>query len=249
MRRRQSQSGFAVRKRRRTNNRFAPARAGQVALRRRSNPRNAGFLGIEYKFLDSELTPTTLSTTTWGAHNPTAGGSVNTISCPAIGDTESSRDGKNYAITSVHVKGIFHFILSEAVANPIPEVQARVLIYWDKQTNATEATATDIMDGGGTNDVLAFRNLQQSTRFQVLFDKVITLRPHNLSEALNSFSTGLRRFPWTFNKRFKTPIRVNCVGTTANVSSVSDNNLGIIACADTANWVQIEYQARVRFVG
>lgn len=228
----------------------ASYRAGMQAAMRKKNTRTAGFIDIENKFLDSELTTTALSTS-WASYNPTGTGCTDSISVPAQGDGESERDGRVYHINSIHVKGLISVPASESGAGPLVDPFVRVVLYWDTQTNGAEAVATDIMDAGGTSDVLAFRNLQNSKRFIVLKDKVMRLRPQKLNEgAQNLFATTGLQVPFQMNKKFKKPIKVRCTGTTANVSSVSDNNFGIAAIAsDISITPNIAFQARIRFTG
>lgn len=226
------------------------ARRANAAANRTANMRSGGYVDLESKFLDSELTATTL-TVNWTSLNPTGTGCTNSISVPAQGDGESDRDGRVYYIQSVHVKGAITTSATESEAAPEGDGYARVILYWDTQSNKAEATATDIMDAGGTDDFLAFRNLQNSKRFIVLKDKIIKIKPMLTNEgAINSFSQAPSYQFFKFNKKFKKPIKVRCTGTTANVSSVSDNNFGIAALVNSQTNIpaaQIQYQARIRF--
>lgn len=212
------------------------------------NARTGGFLGLENKFLDSELTSTALSVA-WTVLNPTATGCVDSLSVPAQGDGFENRDGRKYQINSIHIRGRYARANIEAQPGPIGNARVRCVVYLDKQTNAAEAAGTDIMDAGGNDDLFAFRNLQNSTRFDILYDKEYTLRPQNVNEgAANSFTGVGYNQSFKFNKTFAKPIVVNCVGTTANVTSVSDNNIGIAFISDDTN-VTVSYQCRVRFSG
>jgi hypothetical protein len=211
------------------------------------NVRTGGYSGLEVKFLDSELTATALATT-WAAYNPTGTGCTDSISVPAVGTSESERIGRRYTIKSILVKGFMKCTATEAATSPPGDLTGRVIVYWDTQTNSAEATATDIMDGGGSNDVLAWRNLQNSRRFIVLYDKTIVLRPEITSVANDDFDRQPKTYMFKLFKNFREGIEVTCDGTTANVSSVSDNNIGIAAVAESTA-VTLEYQARVRFCG
>lgn len=216
-----------------------------------ANMRTGGFVGIERKFLDTELTTTAL-TAAWVPLNPTGTGATDTLSIPVVGTGESERIGRKYQIHSLYVQGQFQVPALEAAAAPPGDVRCRVIVYWDKQTNGAEAAATDIMDAGGAIDSLAFRNLQFTSRFKVLYDKTIVIRfPNSVNNgAANVFSHGLRLYDWNFYKKFKVPITVLCDGTTANVTSCTDNNLGLAAlCSDVTLGPTIAYSARVRFTG
>lgn len=233
----------------------SPYKAGSMptGFKRPERPKPAPPSDIEVKFLDSELTTAAL-TTAWATYNPTGTGCTDSLSVPAQGDGESERDGRVYYIKSVHVKGFIKMVAAESDTGPTGPIYARVVLYWDTQTNAAEAVATSIMDAGGTEDFLAFRNLQQSKRFIVLKDKTIRVDPQIVNEgSANLFANGPQQIPFAFNKTFKKHIKVRCVGTAANVSSVSDNNLGIASIlsvqTEVGNLPSINYQARIRFLG
>ena len=238
--RRRPQRGRVAKRRR-----VGQANQRQIVRRRRSNPRIGGFIGIENKFYDTEMAATSINAS-WAVYNPNT---VDSLSVPAQGDGESNRDGKMYAITSIHVRGAIFTGGTEAQGAPEDQHRFRVIIYQDTQTNGAEATASDIMDAGGTDDTLAFRNLQYSKRFKVLYDRTLTTVPQITSEASNIFSAGKAIRNFSFNKKFKTPIKVTCNGTGAGVASCVDNNFGIAAIADSASNVSFQYQARIRFVG
>lgn len=218
---------------------------------RAPNTRTGGFVDVENKFLDSELTATSIPST-WTSLNPTGTGCNESISVPSQGDGESQRDGRVYYINAIHVKGKITTDAAESQVGPLGPSYVRVILYWDTQTNASQAVATDIMDAGLTDDFLAFRNLQNSKRFVVLKDKVIRVNPQAMNEgSANLFAVANSTAQFSFNKKFKKPIKVRCVGTSADVASASDNNFGIAAINSNEGGVtrSITYQARVRFSG
>lgn len=209
-------------------------------------------LGIENKFLDTELTTTALDAT-WGAQNPT-GGSTGTLSVPAEGDGESERIGRTYTIDSLFIHGLFRVASIESAVAPISDARARIVVYWDKQTNSATATAADIMDLGGADDILAFRNLQNSKRFTLLLDKTVCFRFGNQTNegAINLFASGKRLIPFTLYKKFPRGLQVNTDAAAANVTSATDNNFGVIAITEAASaavFPSLSYTARLRFRG
>ncbi len=197
----------------------------------------------EIKFIDFEL-DTEAFTGAWAAKNPTT---VNCLSAVAQGDGESDRDGRTYYITSIHIKGEFNIAAIEASTAPLNDRVSRICVVWDKQTNNTEIVATDVMDAGQSNDVYAYRNLQEVTRFVILYDKTVTIRPPQTNEgAANAYAAGaaIRRFK--FDHYFKRPIKVVMTGTSGVVGSVSNNSLAVIGISDSAT-VLLTYQARLRY--
>lgn len=218
---------------------------------RRLNARTGGFEGIENKFLDSELSGVSL-TTAWLPHNPTGTGCTDSISVPAQGNGESQRIGRMFTIDSILIRGMVASNLQEAAVNPLPDTRARIIVYLDTQTNLAEAAATLIMDAGGADDVFAFRNLQNTKRFRVLFDKTVTLKVDGqmAQGALDAFAVGQIKSRFTFYHKFKGGLKVQCSGTAADVASVTDNNIGIAAlCDSTSIGAVLSYSARIRFRG
>lgn len=213
------------------------------------NQRSGGFTGRELKFVDSERTALALAGT-WANIVPSTG-VTNCISCPAQGNGEQQRIGRKYTIKSVHLRFRIAQNGSESQTAPIPAFNVRVIVYWDRQTNSTEPNAGDIMNTTGASDILAFRNLQTTTRFIVLMDKVIHFEQFGqvAEGASNLFAIGDRIKLFKFNKKITIPVL--CDGTTADVASVTDNSLGVQAIVDTVtpSAPTIAYQARVRFVG
>ncbi len=212
------------------------------------NIRTAGFLGIERKFADFEAVGDAFASS-WATMQD---GTIKCISGVAVGNTESSRVGRVYNITSLHLRGSVSTGSQESQSAPLNDLFCRVVIVWDTQTNGAELTATDVMDAGQTDDEYAFRNLQNTKRFRILMDKNISLNYNNqMNEgAINLFAAGQKKVHWKFNRTFKKPIKVICKGTTNVIASITDNSLHIIGISSTTTGTPVlNYQARIRFTG
>ncbi len=228
-----------------------PRRTKMIQSFASRNARTGGFSGIENKFMDSEISATTV-TTSWAAHNPAGVGCTDSLSVPAQGNGEEQRIGRVYTINRILIQGVVEMAAQESVAAPMQSHRVRLIVYWDKQTNSAAATTTDIMDAGGSDDLVSFRNLQNTHRFRVLMDKTITIRyPGQTNEgAVNLFAHGKKVIPFKFYKKLN--IRVQCDGTTADVASVSDNNIGFGGIAEAGPAAQqptVRYSCRIRFTG
>lgn len=245
--RKKSRNGFGRRK-----SKYAKRRkVSEAQIMAVVNRRTGGFVGLENKFLDTELTPTNL-TTSFVALNPTGTGCTDSLSVPAEGTGQSERNGRNYTIHKIYLHGNFAIGSVESSTSPLADIRCRVVIYIDTQTNNAEANPSNIMDQGGTDNLLAFRNLEEVSRFRVLFDKTLVMRFNNqMNEgAINLFASGLRVAPFNFYHTFKEPIKVQCNATTANVTSCTNSQIGLLAIASTTtNTPTITYQCRVRFRG
>lgn len=228
---------------------FATTRAGSFKKRRRVTRRpvtKAGFLGIETKFFDTEATNDAF-TTTWATMEP----ATTNLTAIAQGDGESNRDGRLYAIKSIHIKGFVTTAIVESSSTPLGDEAVRFCLVHDTQTNGAQLTATDVMDGGGGVDILAFRNLAFTKRFKVLFDETLNIKQARavMSEGgVNLFATGISREMFKINKIFNPPIMVTMSDTGADIANVTDNSIHMIGVGRTGNGL-LTYQCRVRFVG
>lgn len=213
---------------------------------KRINYRTGGYQGMELKFSDISVVNDAF-TTTWSTMDDTTTSCLTSIT---QGVAESDRIGRKYSIRSIHIRCTVHKAALESQAGPIRNIRGRILLVLDTQTNSTQMTATDCMDGGAADDTLSFRNLQNSKRFRVLWDKSWLLRPQNTNEgAVNVFANAFTTTPMmTYNKHFKKPIQVICDATTAVVGAISDNSLHFIGIGqDTTALFNAE--VRVRFTG
>ncbi len=212
------------------------------------NFRTGGFSGIELKFADIETSNDAFAVT-WSTMEDSTNDSVSGV---AQGDTESSRDGRVYHIHSVHIRANAHVQAIEDAPAPLVALKGRICLILDTQTNGAQLTATDVMDGGQTNDILAFRNLQFTKRFKVLWDRdfLVQRTDQTTSGAINTFNSGFMVTPtMKYNKKFSPPIKVICsTGTTGVISLINDNSLHIIGVGN-ATALQLDYQCRIRFTG
>ncbi len=224
-------------------------KARRHRIMRNPNVRTGGFVGIERKFVDTQ-TDSDAFATTWATMEDATLDSVSGI---AQGNGESQRIGRVVTLQSIHIRCVVRRVTLEAQTAPIDDVIGRIALVLDTQTNAAQMTATDCMDGGQTNDVLAFRNLQNSTRFRVYWDKKWRLGSNSQTNegVVNSFAIGQSQTAvMYYNKRFKGGIKVkyNSTATDGTISTVADNSLHIIGVGSNAGAL-LDMQVRVRFTG
>ncbi len=216
------------------------------SMRALLNQRTGGFIGLEKKFFDTEVQSDAFATT-WASMEP----ATTNLTVMAQGDGESNRDGRKYTIHSIHIRGWIQRAVEEAQAGPGGDSLMRLALVVDKQTNGATITATNVYDGGGSDDIFAFRNLQHTTRYTVLKDKQFRLNvaPAVINEgAVNSFASGLIRIPFKFNHTFPNGLQVNTKGTTADIANVTTNSIHLIGVSSSTT-PTINYQCRVRFSG
>lgn len=217
--------------------------------RRTPNTRVGGFTGIERKFVDYAVNGDAF-TTVW-AGGEMEDGTALSVSAVAQGDGESQRDGRMYYIESVFIHGHVVRAAVESAVAPLDDVRCRVALVLDTQTNGAQLNAEDVfLTIGAGSDVLSYRNLQYSKRFKILrdIDLVISSTGQTNEGAVNLFAAPQTIVPFKMNYKFKKPIPVHCTGTTAAVSSITDNSIHVIGTAQATSAL-LTYQSRVRFRG
>lgn len=226
-------------------------RARNARLRRR-NVRTAGFLGIETKFVDTLVSNTNVvsaTDATGGELDPTT---VNCLNAVAQGDGEQQRDGKNYMIKGLYIRGQVKMPSAANLTGGQDNYPIFLAVVHDTQTNAAQLNSEDVFKniiGTGAGGASCMRNLLYSKRFNVLWSKVVRCPvPWAAWDGTNIEKGGT-----AVNFSCNLPnlnIRVECKGTSANVTDIVDHSLHFIGFSAGADGTpKIDYASRVRFVG
>lgn len=214
----------------------------------------------EVKFLDCAWNAVTInvgaaSTGADGELQPSSG-CTNAISVPAQGDTESTRDGRKYILKSAYFNGVINTTANPDEADASPNLGgiffAMVL---NKQTNATAINSEDVYINPSTTAGFPMlpqplRNLQKVTQFQILDYKYVP--PGGMYAFTDGANTGSisQQNAQTVSLSWRGNIPVIAPGTTANVTSVTDNSIHILAFAGNVQLVPtFSGKSRVRFIG
>ncbi len=228
-----------------------PRYAPKKAVWKAPNVRTGGFTGIERKFIDYEVDKAVVKSMAGGEVDPATG----SISAIAQGDGESNRDGRKCVLKQVMVRGYVELNGLDDQGDEILTQAATVFValVQDTQSNGAQLNAEDVYDDPTDTDLdpLAYRNLQFSKRFRVLQTKLLQLTPQVFSKsggASTDQQTAPVRRPFMFMKNVNIP--VNHSGTTADISTVTDDSLHVLAWSGAADGTcTIRYISRVRFVG
>lgn len=230
--------------------RKAPYKFGGV-----SNYRTGGFIGIERKFLDCGFNSVAVSTSTTGADGEMqpSSGCTGCISAPVQGNGEQERDGRRYNLKSCHVSGILDTTTSQDSADALEQFGTFVALVLDTQANAQTIVSENVYinPSTGTGGMMPYplRNLANTRRFRILDSQYI--KPGGMyafpdgasTGSLSNQNGGIVKLSWTGN------IPVDSVGTTADIASVSNNALHVIAYTAGFNTPTFIGKSRVRFVG
>lgn len=211
----------------------------------------------EYKFLDMSFGPTAIVSTTdcSGAEVDPATGCTGALSVPAQGDTAITRDGFRYVMQSIHISGLISCAGQAAqTAYDSPPFVFIALVH-DKQTNITQLNSEDVFINplaSVTTCTSGMRNMTFTTRFKVLKTWQYQFPQFQAAnDAATTFAQSPQLMPFVIYKDLKNiPVRCTAAGTAANVNTVIDNSLHLIALTDAVGGVPLlAYNARLRFVG
>lgn len=202
------------------------------------------------KYKNFGFGPTALSATWVGGELDPA--TILCLSATDQGNGMKQRVGSYMRISSIYLKLSVTAAPSESSAAPVAATQEyRLILLVDHQTNAAQLNAEDVMEIADVADQIQnFRNLENTNRFEILYDRrrVLRLMPQN-EGSVNLFarSAGVDRF--NIYKRFRVPLMVNyTIGTTTGViGAVRDHSIHLIGIGQNTT-ILLQYEARIRFV-
>jgi len=189
--------------------------------------------GGELKFHDQEIDDAIIA----------AGGVLTTsINLIAQGTGESERIGRKCTVRSIMWRGALTLPEGELQGAPGTGERFRLILYHDKQANGAAATALGILEVVGVDN---YRNLANSGRFDILYDKHIDLNHLTLSHfAVNSFSfAGVNR-GFSFFKKCAIPLEFDAAA--GALTELRSNNLGVLIISEGGSGA-IASSVRLRF--
>lgn len=191
--------------------------------------------GGELKFFDVSLNSSGSVATSGEVAN-----SINTI---AQGTGEKERIGRKCTIRRIHWKCYLSLASQESGSSALSGDMVRCIFYMDKQCNGAAASVTDVLETATWN---SFRNLSNSGRFNILYDKTHTINYGGIT----SEGSGVVTQPYTikpeitFNKEVNIPLEFS--STTGAISEVRSNNIGVIFISSNDQGI-IQSKFRLRF--
>lgn len=202
-----------------------------------------GFGNMYKKFKDYEFAATSLGDTITGSErDPTTADCLNGI---AQGSGESTYVGRGYDVMDITIRGFIEWFNYSTNTDRNGDI-VRLLLVWDKQTNATQLNAEDVLKNVGT-PVNALRNLEFTHRFIVLKDLTIQQKPLGFGDTADNERV---KQPFKIHHRFKNTVKVLTKSVGATVSDINDNSFHIIAyCSRASNTATLQYNSRIRFHG
>ncbi len=191
--------------------------------------------GGELKFHDLQLDDAAIAT---GGESLSTG----TLIVIPQGVTEKTRVGRKCTIKSINWHYVLTLAEADATVTPPPADSVRLIMYIDKQTNGATAPVTQILE---TANYQSFRNLANSGRFEILFDKTHSMNRNGLaSDNAGVVSSNGTRRDGTFYKKCNLPIEYN--STTGVIAEIRSNNIGLLVIS-FAGVTSMVSKIRMRF--
>lgn len=206
----------------------------------------------ERKYYDSENTGTAIaaSSTTWagGELDPAT---LNTLFCPVQGDDFNQRNGRKVQVLSIKLRGYVQCVKQADQTGADNAALCRIILVQDRQTNAAQLNAEDVIGSGGANVAHAmYQNPAFFGRFRVLKDKNIAMQnPSNTYDGTNVEVNGLIRH-FKMNIKFRKPVEVHFNSTNGQtVADIVDNSFHIIANSTNGDLAAtLFYKCRTTFI-
>lgn len=164
-------------------------------------------------------------------------GSVTLLNGIAVGDDNTTRDGRQVTIKSVQLHGRLG---PETAAQAA--CKARVMLVWDNAASGVIATIAQILSGGTSN---AFPLVDNANRFTILHDKTYTLGGQDTTTATIAWVQTPVTFDVEVYKRLSTVTQYN--GTGATIAAVQNGALLLVTIGDAAAGGNFVLASRVRF--
>lgn len=152
-------------------------------------------------------------------------GSVTALNLTAVGDDNTTRDGRQICNRSIHIRGLIRPQDDTTVHS-----LARVMLVWDSQPNSgTIAAVTDILV---TANGSSFTNLNNRERFTILRDAQFPMgKVDTTATQAIACSPTVHDLSWFVNLK---DIKTTYSGTTAAIGSVATGALLLLTIGSAA---------------
>lgn len=189
----------------------------------------------ELKFVDTVLQSGTQLYDTTGLATP-----VNLL---AVGDDNTTRDGRQVTIKSIQVKGI---------CSPVDLVtgnaMCRTMVVWDNANNSVSTTSANLIAALlSSSNAAAFPLVDNQTRFTILWDSTKVLGRTDGSTATLTYMASPTAHGVEYYRRINQITQYS--GTTAAIGSIQNGSLWFVTIGDQAAGAGGVFngQVRVRF--
>lgn len=206
----------------------------------------------ERKYFDSEVNGAALvaSATSWvnAEFDPTT---LNTLFAPVTGDDFNNRTGRKLQVLAIKIRGYIQCLSQTNVTTEDNASLIRLIFVQDRQTNATQLNAEDVISSGAASVASQmFQNPAFFGRFRVIKDKnIVMTNPNSSWDGTNIEQCGLVK-PFKMGIKFKKPVTMHFNSTNGGtVADIVDNSFHIIALATSVELAPtLHYKVRTTFI-
>jgi len=212
------------------------------------NQRTGGLIGLEYKYVDQDLSDASITGTwTGGEIDPAA---ANCIGACVQGSGESQRDGSRIVVKSIQVSGFVYRDQLSDQADARPGQLVQISLVMDKQSNGVQLNAEDVFSTAGP-DVPGRRVVANSSRFKVLKTWLISLHDTSAgTDGANTQTLGGMTVPFSCYLKLNQVVNFVAGAGAGTVADMKDVSFHLIAAADgVVASDYISYSTRIRFIG
>lgn len=166
-------------------------------------------------------------------------GTITALNLIAVGDDNTSRDGRQICNRSIHVQGYLAPVDSTTLNS-----MCRMMLVWDSQPNGAIATMTDILS---VSNAVSSTNLNNRERFRILRDLKFALGSSS-NTATQAVSDGSNTYLIDCFLKLK-DIKTTYSGTTAVIASVATGALLLVTIGSnsSSNQGTFTLTTRLRF--
>lgn len=199
----------------------------------------------EMKFFDSIFSEAWVERALADCENDPGGEQA--INLPVQGSDADERNGRMYTIKSIQIRGRVWRPKGSDQTDVNESSFIHVFLVWDKQTNGLAMNPALVYKDAGEK-VMAFRDLDYSKRFQVLWSWYTTLGDKvTMPDGTDTASVaGETKY---FECYKKVHIPVECRESNGSIGDIMDNSLHVCALSSQITVDKIKWTSRIRFVG
>jgi len=168
---------------------------------------------------------------------------------PVIGDDIFNRTGRKVFVKTIRINGQLSVGGETGGNSPELPCSVRILVYQDKQTNASQSQGEDVISSGAGSDALhMFSNAANFGRFRILKDKTFVLAKNPAIAGLTgAFIANGDDLHFKFDLNVKEWVNYNATNG-GTVADVVDNSFHLIAnCIAGSRAVSLTYKVRTVF--
>ncbi len=182
---------------------------------------------------------------------------LNCLFVPTQGSQINQRIGRKVTLRKIKVKGFLNVAAQSAQSAGDTSALTRIVLYQDKQTNASFAQGENVfgeLAGVNPQAIDWFQNPDNFGRFNVLKDKTFRFGNPNIANNTGAAGGIIQQgmsLPFKFNLNFPKGIEINFNATNGgSVADIVDNSFHILAiCINVDMAPNITYACRCTYTG